>query len=179
LRLDRQATDETTADCLTQSQLAFAVSSAAARLQSVDGENAVAPPAIHFEILDLPGNLLGLTSHHTIQIDINAAGYGWFVDPTPRDDSEFAPTKGAPELTARPDTFAAERADLLTVVMHELAHVLGQDHADGGLMDELLSLGVRRVWNGEPLSDDLEASGKMPAPPGLAATAVDDYFAAT
>jgi hypothetical protein len=36
-------------------------------------------PNITFEILDLPGNLLGLTRGRTVQIDTDAAGYGWFI----------------------------------------------------------------------------------------------------
>ena len=35
--------------------------------------------------------------------------------------------------------------DLLTVVMHELGHVLGYDHDDDGVMAETLAAGVRRT----------------------------------
>ena len=42
-------------------------------------------------IENLGGSYLGLADKimHGIRIDDNAAGHGWFVDRTPRDDSEF------------------------------------------------------------------------------------------
>ena len=42
------------------------------------------------QVADLPGGLLGEAVGKTILIDRDAAGYGWFVDPTPADDLEFA-----------------------------------------------------------------------------------------
>src|SRR5205814_141731 len=79
--------------------------------------------------------------------DADAAGYGWFVDPTPADDSEFAvPT--AFGLGAGAGSPAAGRMDLLTVVMHELGHVIGLDSHSGGdpadLMAAYLGTGDRR-----------------------------------
>ena len=44
---------------------------------------------IDVRIADLGGTTLGLASGNTIWLDDNAAGWGWFVDPTPGDDSEF------------------------------------------------------------------------------------------
>ena len=96
------------------------------------------------EVADLPGNLLGATMDGKILIDRDAAGFGWFVDPTPGDDEEFT-LDGLGSLVARQNTAADGRADLLTTVMHELGHVLGYNHADEGLMDDLLPLGTRRT----------------------------------
>ena len=56
---------------------------------------------------DLAGTNLGMESTQFIWLDVNAAGHGWFVDPTPADDSEFGATLA--------DSPAAGRADLLTV----------------------------------------------------------------
>ena len=57
-------------------------------------------------IVDLPGNMLGESAGNTIYVDRNAAGYGWFVDPTPGDDREFAVSLGPyalrPERTPLP-----------------------------------------------------------------------------
>ena len=51
-----------------------------------------------------------------IEIDIDAAGRGWFVDPTPHIDEEFDDTGFA---------IAESGFDLQTVLSHELGHVLG------------------------------------------------------
>src|SRR5262249_13178304 len=51
-----------------------------------------------------------------IVIDPTAAGYGWFIDATPQDASEFDARGG--RLTARPGTDAAGRYDLYTVLLH-------------------------------------------------------------
>src|SRR5205807_6106566 len=76
-------------------------------------------------IANLAGAQVGWTSDNTIWIDQNAAGYGWFIDPTPADDSEFA-TSGGP---------AAGKVDLLTVLVHEYGHILGlSDNAGDGVM---------------------------------------------
>lgn len=91
---------------------------------------------VTFEIVDLGGALLGTASGTTVQIDINAAGRGWFVDSTPLDDSEFDASG-----TATSDA-AVGRTDLLTAVMHELGHVLGLGH-HGGLMSTALATGTR------------------------------------
>src|SRR5262249_52408321 len=49
-----------------------------------------------FTISDLGGSYLGLADPgtHAIRIDDDAAGYGWFVDATPRDDREFVKSDG-------------------------------------------------------------------------------------
>lgn len=83
---------------------------------------------------DLDGATLGLTGGTTVTIDRDAAGYGWFVDPTPRSDTEFHRTG---------DQGERGRVDLLTAVEHELGHVLGREHAGGGVMGETLSTGTR------------------------------------
>jgi hypothetical protein len=63
--------------------------------------------------------------HHTIWLDDNAAGWGWFVDRTPRDNCEFTTPGNQGEQN---------RMDLLTVLDHELGHMLGFEHAETGVM---------------------------------------------
>jgi hypothetical protein len=87
-------------------------------------------------IADLGGKTLGLASGHTLWLDANAAGWGWFVDPTPWDDSEFTTPGNQGE---------GNHMDLLTVLDHELGHLQGRDHDEGGVMSETLSAGVRRT----------------------------------
>jgi hypothetical protein len=99
------------------------------------------------QIADLPGAALGMTNTTSITIDINAAGYGWFVDPTPDRHEEFLVSGNSRQWNARPEGPAESRMDLLTAVMHELGHELGYGHEEDGLMDETLSPGVRRGLN--------------------------------
>ena len=92
----------------------------------------------------MAGARLGEASGVTITLDVNAAGYGWYVDATPWDNAEFEHIDGTGDLTALAGSPAANRFDLLTAVMHELGHVLGYGHQNRGLMDDTLSLQTRR-----------------------------------
>jgi hypothetical protein len=72
---------------------------------------------VTFEIADLDGLILGLTFGRTVTLDATAAGWGW----------------------------GAGGMDLLTVVSHELGHLLGLDHDDEGLMADTLAPGQVEV----------------------------------
>jgi len=105
---------------------------------------------VTWEIVDLSGLTLGQARPGTILIDVDAAGYGWFVDDTPADDVEFGLPGGNGELLAGSASDALGRMDLLTVVMHEMGHALGYadltSEADAGdLMYEMLTSGTRRT----------------------------------
>ena len=81
-------------------------------------------------------------------------GYGWFVDATPWEDEEFDGSLEAADNAAR------QRVDLLTVVMHELGHVLGFEDLDPATH-----------------IDDLMAAGLQPGGRRVAQTAHDNVFA--
>jgi hypothetical protein len=70
---------------------------------------------IDVRIADLSETTLGLACGNTIWLDDNAAGWGWFVDPTPWDDSELTPSGNPGEQN---------RMDLLTVLDRESGHLL-------------------------------------------------------
>ncbi len=129
------ATRDLSAASLAETQLQPIVVEAFHRWQ-LAGINAADLGSIDVRIGDLPGTTLGLASGNTIWIDTNAAGWGWFVDRTPGSDREFTRLGNQGEQ---------DRMDLLTVVMHELGHVLGYDHDEDGLMAETLATGVRRA----------------------------------
>jgi hypothetical protein len=101
------------------------------------GADPIMLEGVNIRITDLSGDLLGLTVGDTIYIDSDAAGHGWFVDETPLDDAEFS------NGTATLASTAHDRMDLLSVLMHEYAHVLGFE-ADSQL-GEALDAGSRIV----------------------------------
>jgi hypothetical protein len=104
---------------------------------------------------DLPRGELAQESAGQIVIDPTAAGYGWFVDPTPGEDQEYAADTSDAQLHAL-DPRAVDQMDLLTVVEHELGHVAGLkdlDPSSTDLMSGQLAAGIRRV----PTATDVDA----------------------
>jgi hypothetical protein len=101
---------------------------------------------VQFVIGDLPGSYLGEAGANRIYVDRDAAGRGWFVDPTPARDEEFAASPSGRTLRAV-DPRAVDQIDLLTVVEHELGHIAGFADLNGladNLMSGVLGVGVRR-----------------------------------
>lgn len=92
--------------------------------------------SLTFEIVDLPESYLGLAASDRIVLDATAAGFGWHTD-------------GG--LDTPPPV---SQVDLLTVVIHEMGHILGlvdADH-DDGLMGGVLRAGVRHL----PTADEID-----------------------
>jgi hypothetical protein len=112
---------------------------------------------VQYQIGTLGGSALGLTvlGAPLVTLDATAAGYGWFVDANPVD----SPALG--------------RMDLLTVVGHELGHVLGLADVDpqvapNDLLTTTLDPGVRRLPlpSGDPVTlGIMESSQAPPAAP--------------
>jgi hypothetical protein len=65
-------------------------------------------------ISGLPNGLLGSTTGTTIVIDGSAAGWGWFIDPNPQNNSEFTFRLPSEALAAPPSSPAYGKMDLLT-----------------------------------------------------------------
>ncbi len=104
--------------------------------------------SVEVRIADLEGARLGEALGTTITMDINAAGYGWYVDATPGPSEELDDST-ARGLVANRSGPVADRMDLLTVVLHELGHVLGHGDLDDILSDDVMNgwlpVGFRRM----------------------------------
>jgi hypothetical protein len=131
---------------------------------SDDAAQVLALGDIDVRIADLPGLELGAWRDGVIQIDIDAAGYGWFVDATPADDREF---DGSPLFAS--SGAAAGHMDLLSVLAHELGHAAGLNHADSGVMHETLRAGERSVLAMQTAAPAVDASGPAAADDGTSA----------
>ncbi|WP_338015317.1 beta strand repeat-containing protein [Altererythrobacter sp. C41] len=131
-------------------------------------EQIAAMQAVAITVADLPGGYLGQWTAEGIRIDSDGAGFGWYVDPTPEGDGEFAIAEG--RLVATADGGAAGKLDLLTVLTHELGHVAGLDDvydpgSEGELMFGFLAPGSRYLPDAQEASDPRFApSGQDNAP---------------
>jgi RHS repeat-associated protein len=90
--------------------------------------------ALNVRIVDFPDAALGMSFGRTVWLDADAGGYGWYIDGTPSDDSEFADLNSLEH---------PQEMDLLSVLMHEVGHLLGFRHADAGFMSGILLPGTR------------------------------------
>ena len=129
-------------------QAAFTQAVASWTATGISGDALERLAGMRLEITDLPGSYLAAAGER-IYLDRDAVGFGWYVDATPGENSEFAATS-ATGFRATKTSPAAGRMDLLTVLTHELGHVLGRDDLDPAIapddiMAEVLQPGVRRV----------------------------------
>src|SRR5262249_15950338 len=104
---------------------------------------------VQFNIANIGNKMLAYAEGNTITIDANAAGFGWFVDPTPSKDTEYSKTSNPAVLQALRGTAAYGHMDLETVIEHELGHILGYSDVNRGTSDNLmtysLTAGTRRL----------------------------------
>jgi hypothetical protein len=159
---------------LTQAELDTVVAAAIAQWAAA-GASAAQLAALHattFSIADLTGNTVGEESAPAhITIDTNADGHGWFIDPTPADNSEFthAANAAGTDLFTDPTNAAAGHLDLLTTVAHEMGHVLGlPDSTSPNDVNDLMYIslvdGERRL----PDAADVPVTNTTPLTPNIA-----------
>ena len=158
---------------LTQLALDTVVAAAISQWAAA-GASASQLAAMHattFSVEDLAGKTIGDESTGHIAIDVDAAGHGWFVDPTPNDNSEFthAANAAGTDLYTDATNAAAGHLDLLTTVSHELGHVIGlDDTTNPGDAHDLMFInlvdGERRLPDGADLAQvNADASSRSPA----------------
>ena len=137
---------------LSQAELDFMVDAAIGRWEAAGAsdQQVALLKSVAFTVGDLSGEELGSSAAGQVTIDADAAGYGWFIDATPRDDFEFGKVLSSTQLQTDPYGAPAGEMDLLTAVMHEMGHQLGLEdtHAaadSDGLMFDHLVTGERRL----------------------------------
>jgi hypothetical protein len=112
---------------LDQTQLNSAVAAALAlwAAAGLSSDKIAELQHVIYDVGDIKPGWLGQSTPGHVTIDVNADGYGWFVDTTPLDNSEFAHVASASDLMTDPSTAAAGHMDLLTTVVHEMGEQLG------------------------------------------------------
>ena len=114
---------------LRPEELSWMVQAALARWAEADlsAEDLARLRGVTFEIARLPEGVIASAEAARIKISETAAGYGWFIDQTPQEDSEFLVPVAGRELQTTEYSIAHGKVDLLTVLMRELGMIYLQD----------------------------------------------------
>ncbi|WP_339727087.1 peptidylprolyl isomerase [uncultured Gimesia sp.] len=140
--------EETNSQTLTLDAVTPVLDAAKEQLVETQGDSVSEELAdVKIEIVELSGNQIAKanTETNTIYLDANAAGWGWFVDSTPFSNEEYNETAFG-IFDASLFSAAGSQIDLLTVLLHELNHLLGHNHEhESGLMEPVLNPGERKL----------------------------------
>ncbi len=140
---------------VTQTQVQALVPEAIAAWQAagLDPAGVRKLESVQVQVGNLGTSILGLEAAGVITINQTAAGNNWYVNTSAGSSRAFGLVGPGGDGLAGPGSPAAGEVDLLTVLEHELGHVIGlSDNAQAGdLMDITLGVGVRRA----PTAGDL------------------------
>lgn len=169
---------------ITNEQLVPIIEEAINRLSAVEliTDSSLRLDNVQFQIADLPTGILAQVTGDVVIIDSTASGFGWFIDSKPTDDTEFGSRTSNGQLIASQESSAYSQIDLLSVISHELGHVLGLDDVDpsadnGSLMTATLGPGARRLLSQSDTSlQESEAVSTAYATVDLLAT-IESYLA--
>jgi hypothetical protein len=137
------------------------------------GASAIALNRIQVSIGNLPQAVAAQAMGTQITLSADGAGWGWFVDTTPAVQEEFSAGFTTDVFLALAGSTAEGKLDLLTVLIHEMGHALGLDHASEShdVMAAVLTPGERRLLD-DDMAADLRAAGQYVAPDRLSITRV-------
>ncbi len=142
---------------VTQTQVQALLPEAIAAWQAagLDAADVRRLESVQVQVGNLGTSILGLEAGGVITINQTAAGNNWYVNASTGSSRAFGLVGPGGEALAGPGSPAAGKVDLLTVLEHELGHVIGlSDNAQAGdLMDITLGLGVRRAPTAADLND--------------------------
>jgi len=143
--------DSTVVSRLNEADIQSALTAALTVWAAADPSSAARLENVRVQVADLPSGVLGLASksQSRIWLDADAAGLGWSANPQS--------AIGVPARAGHPQSI-----DLLTVVTHELGHVLGLPDLDPldhprDVMAGRLDAGLRRLPLGGELVTDTSA----------------------
>ncbi|MCB1095299.1 MAG: Ig-like domain-containing protein [Verrucomicrobiae bacterium] len=124
--------------------------------------------SISFGVANLPENQLAFAQVFSydsttnvvtgrLVVDDDGAGSGWFIDLSPRENGEFQSTLDPHSLSAKSE--AAGRYDLLTVINHEVGHLLGFSSVFPGFSNRVRTGANGLIFVGDDYEAALDSAG--------------------
>jgi hypothetical protein len=144
---------------VTQAQALLPEAIAGWRAARLDASGVRRLEGVKIQVGNLGTSILGLESANVITINQTAAGFDWYTGAGAGTLQALGSVGPDGERMAALGSPAAHEVDLLTVLEHELGHVIGlsDNNQAGDLVDITLGAGVRRA----PSSTDLAAGSDL------------------